>query len=144
MTKTYMAKTGEVTAKWHLIDATDQRLGRLAAKVAPVLMGKHRPEYTPHVDTGDFVIIINAEKISLTGANKPVEMIHEWYSGYPGGRKVKTVQEMLATKPERVVSEAVRRMLPKTRLGRAMVKKLKVYAGPEHPHQAQQPEAMDI
>ena len=142
--KTYMAKKGEVEAKWHVVDATDKILGRMAARIATILMGKHRPEYTPHVDTGDFVIVLNASKVRVTGDSKPTQRKYERYSGYPGGRKVVTLAEMLRTKPEKVVSEAVRRMLPKNRLGVAMLKKLKVYAGSEHPHQAQQPSVLEL
>jgi large subunit ribosomal protein L13 len=107
-------------------------------------MGKHRVEYTPHVDTGDFVVVVNAAKIKVTGSNKPTEKVYQRFSGYPSGLRSTTLAEMLQKHPQRVVSEAVRRMLPKSRLGRAMLKKLKVYAGSEHPHQAQQPEAMEI
>ncbi|MCD4826110.1 MAG: 50S ribosomal protein L13 [Phycisphaerae bacterium] len=143
-TKTYMAKTGEVNAKWHLVDAADQVVGRLATKLAVILQGKHRPEYTPHVDTGDFVIVINAEKIVMTGANKSDQRIYRRYSGYPSGQKEITATKMLEKHPERVLTEAVRRMLPKTKLGRAMIKKLKVYVGSEHSHQAQQPEPLSL
>ena len=141
--KTYMAKKGEVARRWYLMDATDKILGRLATKVATILMGKHRPEYTPHVDTGDYVIIINASKVRLTGS-KAAQRNYQRYSGYPGGQKVIPLAEMLAKHPEKVVSEAVRRMLPKSKLGRAMLSKLKVHAGPDHPHQAQQPEKLEI
>ena len=143
-TKSYMAKKGEVAQSWHLVDISDKILGRAATHIATVLMGKHRPEYTPHVDTGDFVIVINAEKVKLTGSSKPVRRSYERYSGYPSGRKVVSLAEMLAKHPERVVSEAVRRMLPKSKLGRAMLKKLKVYAGSAHEHQAQQPQPLEI
>ena len=140
-TKSYMAKTGEVEAGWYIVDATDKVLGRLASKIAMVLMGKHRPTYTPHVDTGEFVVVINAEKIRVTG-DKLGDKEYDWYSRYPGGRKVMTLEQMLAKHPDRVISEAVRRMLPKSKLGHHMVKKLKVYAGSEHPHQAQRPEPL--
>ena len=143
MIKTYMAKPGEVEAKWWLVDATDKVVGRLASDIAVLLMGKHRPEYTPHVDTGEFVVVINAEKVKLTGA-KWSQREYDSYSKYPGGRKVKTAQEMLAKHPERVVQEAVRRMLPKSKLGKAMLTKLKVYAGATHPHQAQQPKTLEL
>jgi large subunit ribosomal protein L13 len=142
--KTYMAKKGELQARWYLVDATDKIVGRLATELARILQGKHRPEYTPHVDTGDFVIVVNAEKIKHTGENKTRQRVYRSYSGYPGGYKETTVDEMLAKHPERVLTEAVRRMLPKTRLGRAMLQKLKVYAGPDHTHQAQQPEALAL
>ena len=142
--KTYMAKTGEIAAKWHVVDATDKVVGRLATKIATVLQGKHRPEYTPHVDTGDFVIVINAEKVRITGNNKPDQRVYRRYSGYPSGQKVVSFTEMLDAHPDRIISEAVRRMMPKSKLGAAMLKKLKVYAGSDHPHQAQQPETLDI
>jgi large subunit ribosomal protein L13 len=142
--KTYMAKKGEVTRQWHVVDISGKVLGRAATRIATILMGKHRPSYTPHVDTGDFVIVVNAAKLRITGARKGEERIYQRYSGYPSGRSVATLREVLAKHPERVVREAVRRMLPKTKLGRAMLKKLKVYAGPEHRHQAQQPEKLDL
>ncbi len=135
---TYFAKPGEIQAQWHIIDATDQVLGRLAARVATILQGKHRPTYTPHVDTGDFVIVINADKIRVTG-NKAAVLEYDTYTRYPNGRKVYTFEEMRAKRPEKLVGLAVRRMLPKTKLGRHMFTKLKVYAGSEHPHAAQQP-----
>ena len=142
--KTYMAKKGEIAPKWYMVDMAGRVLGRAATRIATVLMGKHRPEYTPHVDTGDFVIVVNAAKLRVTGANKPVQRVYERYSGHPGGLKSDTLAEMLAKDPQKVVVEAVRRMLPKNKLGRAMLKKLKVYAGPDHPHQAQQPEALTV
>jgi len=142
--KTYMAKTGEIAAKWHVVDASDKIVGRLAAKIAVILQGKHRPEYTPHVDTGDFVIVVNAEKARITGNNKPEQRVYRRYSGYPSGQKVVEYQEMLTTYPDRIITEAVRRMMPKSKLGTAMLSKLKVYAGPDHNHQAQQPEPLDI
>ena len=141
--KTYMAKKGEVEAGWYLVDASDKVLGRLATRIATILMGKHRPEYTPHVDTGEFVVVINADKVRITGNSKPVQRTFQRFSGYPGGHKIVTHAEMMATKPEKVIEEAVRRMLPKSKLGRAMLKKLKVYAGPEHPHQAQQVQKLE-
>jgi large subunit ribosomal protein L13 len=139
-----MAKKGEIAARWHVVDAADQVLGRLAARVAPILMGKHRPEYTPHVDVGDFVIVVNAEKVRVTGSRKPTQRTYERYSGYPGGRRTTTLADMLRKAPDRAVREAVRRMLPKTKLGRHMLSKLKVYVGPDHPHQAQQPEPLSL
>jgi len=142
--KTYMAKKGEVVRQWALVDASDKVLGRLATRIASVLMGKHRPEYTPHVDVGDFVVVINAAKVRVTGTNKPAQRVYKRYSGYPGGLKETSLEEMLRTDPARVVREAVRRMLPKSKLGRAMLSKLKVYAGADHPHQAQQPKSLDI
>lgn len=142
--KTYMAKKGEIAAKWHVVDATDKIVGRLASSIATVLQGKHRPEYTPHVDTGDFVIVINAERVRITGGSKPQQRAYRRYSGYPSGQKVITFDKMLAKHPERIIAEAVRRMLPKTKLGAGMFKKLKVYAGHDHPHQAQQPQPLEI
>ncbi|MFP4106219.1 MAG: 50S ribosomal protein L13 [Phycisphaerae bacterium] len=142
--KTYMAKPGEVAGKWYVVDLTDKVLGRSATRIAQILMGKHRPEYTPHVDTGDFVIVINAEKVKLTGARKLDEVFYDHFTGYPGGRKVVSAKQMLERHPDRVIGEAVRRMLPKTKLGKKMFTKLKVYAGPDHNHQAQQPEPLEI
>ena len=142
--KTYMAKKGELAQRWVLVDVSGKVLGRAATQIATVLMGKHRPEYTPHVDTGDFVIVVNAAKVKITGKSKPYQRVYHRYSGYPGGLKEISLAEMLAKKPAKVVSEAVRRMLPKTKLGRAMLKKLKVYPGSDHPHQAQQPETLEI
>jgi large subunit ribosomal protein L13 len=141
--KTYMAKPGEIAARWYVVDAADKVLGRLAAKIATVLMGKHRPEYTPHVDTGDFVIVVNAEKVVLTGS-KWTQKRYDRYSGYPGGRKAVPAERVRQTHPDMILREAVRRMLPKNRRGKAMLRKLKVYAGPDHPHQAQQPQEMEL
>jgi len=141
-TKTYMAKAGSVEQKWHHVDATDKILGRLASDIAVVLMGKHRPTYTPHVDTGDFVVVTNAEKVKLTG-NKWQQKKYTWYTGYPG-QKSETAAARLEKKPTQILRDAVRRMLPKNRLGRQMLSKLKLYAGPDHPHQAQQPESRDF
>lgn len=139
--RTYVAKPGEVEPKWHLVDATDRVVGRLASEIAVLLMGKHRPEYTPHVDTGDFVVVVNAEKVALTG-NKWEQKRYTWYTGYPGLREI-SAGERLKRKPELILSEAVRRMLPKSKLGKRMLTKLKVYAGPDHPHQSQQPQAFE-
>jgi large subunit ribosomal protein L13 len=139
-----MAKTGEVAAQWHLVDLTDQVVGRAATRIATLLMGKHRPEYTPHVDTGDFVVVINAAQARVTGTNKPIQRVYDRYSGYPGGRKETSLAEMMQKDPARVVTEAVRRMLPKNKLGTKMLTKLKVYAGDSHPHQAQQPEPLTL
>jgi large subunit ribosomal protein L13 len=136
---TFMAKTGEVEQRWHLIDATDQVVGRLAVQIATLLRGKHRPEYTPHVDTGEFVIVINAEKVRFTG-KKWDSQTYQAYSHYPGGLKTVTARQVLAKHPERLILEAVKRMVPRNRLGRRQMTKLKIYAGPSHPHQAQQPE----
>jgi large subunit ribosomal protein L13 len=138
MMKTYMAKTGEVEQKWWVIDATDQVVGRMASQIAVILMGKHRPTYTPHVDTGDFVVVVNAEKISFTG-QKWDNKKYTHYTGYTGLR-VETAGHRLQRRPELILSEAVRRMLPKNKLAAKMFSKLKVYAGNEHPHQAQLPE----
>lgn len=134
---TFMAKPNEVERKWHLVDASGHVVGRLAVEIARILVGKHRPEYTPHVDTGDFVVVVNAEKVVLTG-NKMNSKVYQWYTRYPGGRKLRSVKEMLAKRPEQVLREAVRRMLPKNKLARHQLTKLKIYAGGEHPHQAQQ------
>ncbi|EGL81981.1 ribosomal protein L13 [Caldalkalibacillus thermarum TA2.A1] len=143
MRTTYMAKPNEVERKWYVVDAAGQTLGRLASKVASILRGKHKPEYTPHVDTGDFVIVINADKVHLTG-NKLQKKIYYRHSRYPGGLKKFTAAEMLQNKPERVIESAVKGMLPKGPLGRKQAKKLFVYAGSEHPHQAQQPEVLEL
>jgi large subunit ribosomal protein L13 len=136
---TYIAKPHQVQQRWLLIDATDQVVGRLAVQIATILRGKHRPTYTPHVDTGDFVIVINAEKVRFTG-KKMQTKVYEWYSHYPGGLKQAKARDVLQTHPERILEEAVRRMMPRNRLGRKMMSKLKVYAGTRHPHQGQQPE----
>ena len=133
-----MAKQGQVSQAWHLIDATDQVVGRLAVQIATILRGKHRPEYTPHVDTGEYVIVINAEKVRFTG-RKWDTVTYKSYSHYPGGLKVIPAKEMLARKPEEIITQAVKRMVPRNRLGRSQMTKLKVYAGNSHPHQAQQP-----
>ena len=137
--RTYSAKTGEVPQGWWHVDATDKVLGRLATKIATVLMGKHKPTYTPHVDTGDFVVVTNAHKIRVTG-NKADAMVYARYSYHPGGYKEIPFKRVLERHPERIVQEAVRRMLPKNALGRKMLKKLKIYATDTHPHTAQQPE----
>lgn len=137
-TTTYLAKTGELKAQWHVVDATDLVLGRLAAKLAVILQGKHKPTYTPHVDTGDFVIVLNAEKIRVTG-KKSEQLEWDTYSRYPSGRKLYSFEEMHTKHPEKLLEIATRRMLPKSRLGRQMLLKLKVYRGTEHPHAAQQP-----
>lgn len=139
--QTFMAKPGEIDRQWRHFDASDVPLGRLAADIAVVLMGKHRPEYTPHTDTGDFVVVTNAGKVALTGA-KAQQSLKKHYTGYPGGLKAETFGSVRDRRPEKLVEDAVRRMLPKNRLGRVMIKKLKVYGGAEHPHQAQQPTAV--
>ncbi len=135
---TFMAKNGEVPQGWYIVDATDKVVGRLAVAIANILRGKHRPQYTPHHDTGEFVIVTNAEKIKFTG-KKWQQKTYAAYSHYPGGLRVQTAQEVLDRHPERIIIAAVRRMVPRNRLGRLQMSKLKVYAGPEHPHQAQQP-----
>ncbi len=140
--KTYMAKKGEVEQKWLLVDATDKIVGRLATEIATILMGKHRPTYTPHVDTGDYVVVVNVENIRFTG-KKWQNKKYAWYTGYPRQRTV-TAEVRRERKPEMILSEAVRRMLPKSKLGRVMLSKLKVYAGPSHPHTAQQPEPTEL
>ena len=143
MSKTYMARTGELEAKWWLVDATDKVVGRLASDLAMILMGKHRPTYTPHVDTGDFVVVTNVDKIVFTDPNKWEEKTYAWYTGYPGQR-TETAASRRKRKPEKILTEAVRRMLPKNKLAFKMLLKLKVYAGPQHPHQAQQPEPVEL
>ena len=143
MRTTYMAKPLEVERKWYIVDAEGQTLGRLASEVASILRGKLKPEFTPHVDTGDFVIVINADKIKLSG-NKLQDKIYYTHSLYPGGLKKTTAGDMLNKKPERMFELAVKGMLPKNSLGRKMFTKLKVYAGAEHPHAAQQPEVWQI
>jgi large subunit ribosomal protein L13 len=141
--KSTLAKTNEVDRKWWVIDAEDQVLGRLASKIAMVLMGKTKPIYTPHVDTGDYVIVVNAEKVKVTG-DKAQTKIYQRYSFYPGGRKVIPYLRMKERHPERIIEQAVKRMLPKSTLGQHMYKKLKVYRGPEHEHAAQQPQKMEL
>jgi len=141
--KTYHAKVGEVEREWLIIDATDLVLGRLSTRLATILKGKTKPQYTPHVDTGDFVVVINAEKIRLTG-NKAETKNYYSHSGYPGGLKEVSFQRMLAKHPERIIEKAVKGMLPKNTLGRAMNRKLKVYAGPNHPHAAQKPREITL
>ena len=136
--KTYHAKPGEVEREWVIIDAEDQVLGRVATKAAQILKGKHKPQYTPHVDTGDFVIIINADKIKVTGT-KSTSKVYYHHTGHAGGLKSETFAEAMAKHPERVIEHAVKGMLPKNTLGRAQGMKLKVYAGPDHPHAAQKP-----
>jgi large subunit ribosomal protein L13 len=141
--RTYSPKPGEITHAWHVIDAEDVVLGRLATQAATLLRGKHKPTYAPHMDTGDFVIVVNAEKVALTG-NKREDQFSYRHSGYPGGLRRRSFGEMLDKHPERFVEKSITGMLPKTRLGRAMASKLKVYAGPEHPHSAQQPQPFEI
>jgi large subunit ribosomal protein L13 len=141
--KTFSAKTETVKRDWFVIDATDKVLGRLATEVASRLRGKHKPEFTPHVDTGDYIVIVNAEKIRVTG-NKEKDKTYYKHSGYIGGMKSTTLDKMRAKHPERIIEIAVKGMLPKNPLGRAMYRKLKVYAGPDHQHQAQQPQPLEI
>jgi len=141
--KTYTPKKGEIEQKWYVVDAEGKVLGRLATKVASVLRGKHKPQYTPFLDTGDHVIVVNAAKVVLTG-NKRDNKVYYRHSGYPGGLKQTTCKEIMETHPERVVMMAVKGMLPHNALGRAMLKKLRVYAGPEHDHEAQKPELLSV
>ncbi len=141
--KTYSAKVGEVSHDWYVVDATDQTLGRLASEIAHRLRGKHKAEYTPHVDTGDYVVVINAEKIRVTGAKRTDKMYHR-HTGYPGGLKSMSFEKLIDHAPERVLQGAVKGMLPRNPLGRAMFRKLKVYAGDTHPHAAQQPQTLQI
>lgn len=143
MMRTLFAKKDEVVRKWYLVDASDAVLGRLAVKVAGYLTGKNKPVYTPNIDTGDFIIVINAEKVRLTG-RKLDSKVYYSHSGFPGGLKSETARERIKRSPEKMVTSAVWGMIPKGRLGRAMIKKLKVYRGPEHPHEAQKPEALSI
>ena len=140
--KTTVARKGEVRHSWYMLSAENEVLGRLASRVAVILMGKHRADYTPHVDTGDYVIVTDAEKVRLTG-KKAETKEYDYYTYYVGGRKVVSFAEMLRKKPGKVISEAVRRMLPKSKLGRQMLRKLKVYRGAEHPHGAQQPQVLE-
>ena len=137
-----MAKPGEVDQKWWLVDASDKVVGRLASEIAVVLMGKHRPTYTPHVDTGDFVVVTNAEKVVFTG-KKWEQKTYTWYTGYPGLR-TQTAADRLKKHPDKILREAVRRMLPKNKLGRKMLSKLKIFVGPEHTHQAQKPQPLEL
>jgi len=139
--RSFSAKPGQVQQDWFHVDATDKILGRLASRIATILMGKHKPEYTPHVDTGDFIVVTNADKIRLTG-NKADSMVYQSYSYYPGGHKIVPYKTMMKKHPERILEESVRRMLPKSALGKHMLAKLKVYATDMHPHAAQHPEPM--
>lgn len=141
--KTYSARPADIQRAWYVIDAENQVVGRLASRVATILRGKHKPAYTPHLDTGDFVIVVNADKARFTGS-KETQKEYFSHSGYPGGDKQRTPQQMRARRPEFIIENAVRGMLPKGPLGRQMFKKLKVYAGPEHPHAAQQPEPLAL
>jgi large subunit ribosomal protein L13 len=141
--KTYVATPATRERNWLVVDAAGKNLGRLAAQLAETLRGKHKPEYTPHCDVGDFVIVVNAERVAVTG-NKRQEKRYWRHSGYPGGLRSRTLAEMLDRRPEEVLRRAVKGMLPRTRLGRAQLRKLKVYAGPDHPHQAQKPQPLEL
>ena len=141
--KTYSAKPGEITREWYLVDAEGKTLGRLATQIADTLRGKRKPQYTPHVDTGDFVIVVNAEKIQVTG-NKLDQKRYYRHSGYPGGLRSRTLREQLDRRPTEVLRVAVKGMLPKNRLARQQMTKLKVYAGPDHPHEAQAPQLLEV
>jgi large subunit ribosomal protein L13 len=141
--KTWNAKPGAVERRWFVVDAEGQTLGRLATQIAETLRGKNKPQYTPHVDTGDFVVVVNAEKIAVTGQKLDQKMYYR-HSGYPGGLRSRTLREQLERRPTEVIRKAVKGMLPRNRLGRAQLLKLKVYAGPEHPHTAQAPEPMEV
>ena len=141
--KTYSAKPGEITREWYLVDAEGKTLGRLATQIADTLRGKRKPQYTPHVDTGDFVIVVNAEKIQVTG-NKLDQKRYYRHSGYPGGIRSRTLREQLERRPTEVLRVAVKGMLPKNRLARQQITKLKIYAGPEHPHDAQNPKSLEL
>jgi len=140
--KTYNAKPGEITRDWYLVDADGQTLGRLATRLADLLRGKGKPQYTPHVDAGDFVVVVNAEKVAVTGNKLDAKMYYR-HSGYPGGLKARPLREQLARRPEEVLRKAVKGMLPRTRLGRQQLTKLKIYAGPNHPHEAQAPKQLE-
>ncbi len=141
--KTYIPKLAEIERKWCLVDAEGKILGRLASRLAQILSGKDKPIYTPHMDVGDFVVVINAEKVKVTGG-KEKKKIYYRHTGYPGGLKERTYEKLLSLRPEDIIRKAVRGMIPKNKLGRQMFKKLKVYAGSEHPHQAQRPEKLDF
>jgi large subunit ribosomal protein L13 len=141
--KTYNAKPGEISRDWYVVDAAGKTLGRLATQIADTLRGKRKPQYTPHIDTGDFVIVVNAEKIAVTG-NKRAAKLYRRHSGYPGGLRTRTLEQMLERRPEEVIRLAVRGMLPRNRLARKQLTKLKIYAGPDHPHAAQKPQPLEI
>jgi large subunit ribosomal protein L13 len=143
MNNTYLPSLNTLERKWYVVDAADQRLGRLASAIAMILRGKNKPTYTPHLDTGDFVIVINAEKVTVTG-KKETQKLYRRHSGRPGGMKVESFAKLQARLPERIIEQAVKGMLPKNTLGRQLFTKLKVYAGPTHPHEAQQPEVLNI
>ncbi|HHL73491.1 MAG TPA: 50S ribosomal protein L13 [Bacteroidetes bacterium] len=141
--KTYIPKAHEIERKWYVVDAEGQTLGRLASRIATILRGKHKPYFTPHLDTGDFVIVINAEKINVTG-KKAQQKVYSRHTGYPGGLRQVTFEDLRRTYPQRIISKAVWGMLPHNKLGRKLLKKLKVYGGPEHPHVAQSPEPLEF
>jgi large subunit ribosomal protein L13 len=141
--KTYTAKPGEITREWYIVDAEGQTLGRLATQIADTLRGKNKPQYTPHVDTGDFVVVVNCEKIQVTG-NKLDQKIYYRHSGYPGGLRQRTLREQLDRRPTEVIRKAVKGMLPRNKLAAAQLTKLKVYVGPEHPHEAQVPKPLPL
>ena len=141
--KTISAKKETVTRSWYVVDATDKTLGRLSTEIANRLRGKHKPEFTPHVDTGDYIVVVNAEKVKVTG-NKTTDKVYHHHTGYPGGIKSITFDKMIDKAPERIIEKAVKGMMPKNRLSRSMMTKLKIYAGGEHPHSAQQPTPLDI
>lgn len=141
--KTYYPKSGEITQDWYLVDANDQNLGRLATQIASILLGKHKPDFTPGVDTGNFVVVVNCERVRVTG-NKMDDKIYYRHSQYPSGLKAISLRDQLAKHPDRVIRRAVWGMLPKNKLGRQLIKKLKVYAGPDHPHEAQQPQPWPV
>ncbi len=141
--KTLFAKKGEVEKKWYVVDADGMVVGRLASRVAAILRGKHKPTYTPHVDTGDYVIIVNAEKVRFTG-KKLEQKVYYHHTGYPGGLRKFTAKEIMMKHPERIIISAIKGMMPKNRLGRQQIKKLKVYCGPDHPHAAQKPEPLNL
>jgi large subunit ribosomal protein L13 len=143
MNKTYLPPHDSIERNWYVVDATNQRLGRLASEIARVLRGKNKPTYTPSIDTGDFVIVVNADKVAVTG-KKRSQKLYRRHSGRPGGMKVETFEKLQARIPERIIEQAVKGMLPKNTLGRQLFTKLKVYAGPDHPHQAQQPQTLEI
>ncbi len=141
--KSYMARPLEVERKWYVVDAEGQTLGRLATEIARILRGKNKPQYTPHVDTGDFVVVVNAEKVVVTG-RKAEQKVYRRHSGYPGGLKTTTYEQMLERRPTEILRRAVKGMMPKTRLARQQLRKLKIYAGPEHPHAAQNPQTLEV
>ena len=140
---TYFPKAGEIVRKWYVVDASGQTLGRLASQVARILMGKNNPRYTPFIDTGDHVVVINADKVKTTGM-KSEQKVYQHYTGYPGGLRTESFRKRFANRPDRIIEQAVLRMLPKSKLGRQMISKLKIYRGDKHPHEAQKPEALAL